>query len=161
MGDRREGDRERSDLLLMGPWRQYLHRIRIAAMLVELAGRQRAGELARIDRHTQLIPEMPQRANVILMAVGDHDRLQPVGALNEPRQIGEDQIHPRCRIHIPKSHAQIDKDQTLLAGLPVAVDIGIHAHFPRPAEGQVDQSVVPAHGIRPSWLNCLPCCAGG
>ena len=95
-------------------------------------------EGARINRRAQLFPAMPHGTNVILMRMGDENRLQPVTSLFQPRDIRQDQIYPRRAIHIRKGHAQIDKDQAFLVGFAIPVYIGIHANFACPAQGQIN-----------------------
>jgi len=99
------------------------------------------GEVARVHRGLQPVPKLAERGDVILVGVGDEDRLQPVAAFGKPGHVGQDQIDAGRTVHVGEGNAQIDQDQPFLALRPVAVDIGVHSHFARPAEGQIDQSL--------------------
>ncbi|MNP79261.1 hypothetical protein D3C76_1770570 [compost metagenome] len=78
---------------------------------------------------------------MILMRMGDVDRLDPVAVLLEPGDIGHDQVDPRRAFHVAEGHAQIDDDQPLASRLAIAVDIGVHADFARAAQRQIYQAL--------------------
>ncbi len=84
---------------------------------------------------------MAHRAHVILMRMGDEDRLEPVGPLGQPLDIGKDQIDPGGAVHMRKGHADIDEDQPFLARRPLAVDIGVHPDLARATEREINQTV--------------------
>ena len=82
---------------------------------------------------------MPHRPDMILMRMGDEDRIKTVDPFRQPINVGEDQIHTRCAVHVGEGDPHVDQDEALFAGAPVAVNIHVHAHFARPAKGQVNQ----------------------
>ena len=88
---------------------------------------------------------MADRADMILMRVGDENAVQPIAALRQPGDVGQDKVHPRRAVHVGKAHADIDQDKPLLAFGAKAVDIAIHPDLPRAAEGEVDQPFGFAH----------------
>ena len=95
---------------------------------------------------------MGKRANMVLMRVGDENRVQTVGPIGQPRDIGENQIDPGGRVHIGKGDAKVDENIPLLLGGAISIDIGVHTNFPCPTEGQINQTVVTAHCERFSLL---------
>ena len=115
-------------------------------LLFHLAPRNIGGEGTRIDRRAQSIISQRHRAHVILMGMGDENRLDPVAPLRKPGDVGQDQVNTRAAVHVGKGHAHVDHDQPFLARLAIAIHIGVHAYFTRPAEGKVDQSFS-AHAI--------------
>ncbi len=132
----------------------------IMALIVHLASRDIGREPPRMDLRPQPAPEMAHRAHVILMRMGDEDRLDPVGPLGQPLDIGKDQIDARRAVHIGECHAQIDDDQPLLVRRPIAVDIAIHPDLPRASKGKINQPVA-AHAACLSllylWMMVSPC----
>ncbi len=78
---------------------------------------------------------------MVLVAVGDEDRLQPVGAGLDPGRIGHDQIDAGRRLHVREGHADIDEDEAFRVLRPEAVEIHVHADLARAAEREIDQPV--------------------
>ena len=97
-------------------------------------------ELAGIDRLFQHGPQMRQCAKMVLMGMGDHDAIQPVHVVHQPRDIGHDHIDAGAAVHVRESHAKIDQQKTFLAGAAIAVNISIHPDFPGTAEGEIDEA---------------------
>jgi len=110
------------------------------AVFLELQPRQRRSEAAGVDRLFQHRPQMRQRTKMVLMRVGDENRLQPVLGFDQPGDVRQDQIDAGGGVHIRECHAQIDKDQTLFPRKAIAVDIGIHADLASAAKRHIDQA---------------------
>ncbi len=55
---------------------------------------QPARERGGVNRHIQILQQVRQRADVVLMAVGQHDRLHPVGAFGQVGDVRVYQINP-------------------------------------------------------------------
>jgi hypothetical protein len=71
--------------------------------------------------------------------------LDPVRALRQPVDVGQDQVDTGLAVHVGKGHARIHDDQTLRALVAISVDVAIHPDLPRAAEGEVDQPVSVTH----------------
>ena len=65
-------------------------------VLVELGARHRDGQLAAVGDGDALLPQLAQqprqRAEVVLVAVGDHDRLDVVDALAQVREVRQHEV---------------------------------------------------------------------
>ena len=109
-------------------------------MFAQLAPCDIGRERARINRRAKLFPIMPDGPDMVFMRVGDEDAIDHRTTFFEPRNIRQDQIHTRRRIHIREGHAQIDDNQPFSILGPVAIDIGIHADFAGTPKGQIDQA---------------------
>ena len=66
------------------------------AVLVELGAHHRRGERAAVDgrRAVELAQHEGQRADVVLVPVGEHDRLDVLGPLAQVGEVGQHQVHP-------------------------------------------------------------------
>ena len=82
---------------------------------------------------------------MVLVGVGDEDRLQPVRACLDPGRIGHDQVDAGAGLHVRKGDADVDEDESLGIPRPVAVEVHVHADLPRAAEREVDQPVLCRH----------------
>ena len=97
---------------------------------------------------------MTHRADVVLMRVGDEQRLDAVLVLFQPGDIGQDQIDTGRCAHVRKGHAHVDNNQALLARLAVAINIAVHADLAGTTQRQINQPVL-AHVTASSFLLCL------
>ncbi|OIQ70731.1 hypothetical protein GALL_476530 [mine drainage metagenome] len=134
--------------------------VRRLPLILQLHRAKDTREAAAIDLSAQLGPQMPQRADVILMRVGDKNRLDPVGAFFQPADIRQDQINTGRPVHIREGHPQIDDDQPLFSLTSIAIDVAIHPDLPRAAKGKIDQALF-AHTFSNSrlylWITVNPC----
>ena len=119
--------------------------------LVHLATQDVGGKGARIDRCAQILPEMRNRADVILMRMGNENCLKLVFARCQPSDIGQDKVNPWAAVHIGEGQPQINQNKALCARFSIAINIGVHANFTSPSKGQVDQSFT-AHLLRFSCI---------
>ena len=90
---------------------------------------------------------MGDSTDVVFVGVGDEDRFDLIAPFLQPCDVRQDQVHAWGAVHIRKSDTKVDDDQPLFTGFAVAVDIGVHANFTRPTEGQIDKSFA-AHIIQ-------------
>ena len=136
VGDRvREVDQlelERAALDLL-PRRQLLQRRVGELVLVELGADHADRQQAAVDhrRHADLAQHVGQRADVVLVAVGEDDRLDVVGAVAQVGEVGQDEVdavHLGGREHQPG----VDDDD-----LAVELDHGhVLADLAETAQGQ-------------------------
>ena len=73
-----------------------LHGTSLQAVLVELRAHHRRGQRAAVDRRraVELAQHEGQRAHVVLVPVGEHDRLDVVGALAQVGEVGQHEVDP-------------------------------------------------------------------
>ncbi len=103
------------------------------AVFLHLAAGDIGGEGAGIDRCAKRLVIMRDGTNVILVGMGDEHGLKLIAAVRQPGDIRQDQVHAGAAIHIREGHPKIDKDQAFLPRFAIAIDIGVHADFARPA----------------------------
>ena len=101
---------------------------------LELAGDQPGGERRREQRRLQLLGEIGQRADMILVAVGQDDPGEPLLLLLDELEVGQDQVDARIG-RIGEGQAEVDHDPLAAA----AVEIDVHADLARAAEGDEQQ----------------------
>ena len=147
MRDRQEAHFEGACGDLLWPCAYRGDRVFGVAVFRHLPASDIGGKGARIDRRLQHLIGMRDGANVVFVGVGDKDRFDLIATLLQPRDVGQDQVHARRAIHVRKGHTDVDDDQPFFPGLAVTVDIGVHANFTRPTEGQIDKSFA-AHIIQ-------------
>ena len=109
-------------------------------LLLELAGDQAGGERRRVERHAEIGGEIGDRADMVLMAVGEDDAEQIVAPLLDEGEIGQDQLDAGI-VGIGEGHAEIDHHPLALA----AVEIDVHADLARAAEREEEQFVAGFH----------------
>ena len=120
--------------------RQLLQRRVGEFVLVELGADHADGQLAAVDhrRRADLPHHVGQRADVVLVAVGEDDRLDVVGAVAQVGEVGQDEIdaeHLGGREH----QAGVDDDDPA-----VLFDDGhVLADLPQPAEGRTRNFLTP------------------
>ena len=153
MADRGKTDFERSDLAHVWPGRNNVDRAFVQRMFVEFQRRDVGGKGAGIDGGLQARPQMGQRADVIFVRMGDEYRIQPVAAVFQPADVGQDQIDAGGGVHVREGHTQINEDQAFFVTRAIPVDICVHADLARPAERQIDQPVIAQ--------SSGPCCGRG
>ena len=95
MRNRHKANGERACRNRFRPCRGRAHGFGRMAMLGHLVAGDVGSEGTRIDRRAKLFPIVPHGANVVFVRVGDEDRLDPVAAFFQPRDVGKDQVHAR------------------------------------------------------------------
>ena len=75
VADGRKSDGERAECRDLGPGRHGVDGIGVLAMILKLSPRNVAGESARVDGHFEGLMKMRNGADMVLMRVGDEDRL--------------------------------------------------------------------------------------
>ena len=151
VGNRRNANGERAKLCDFGPGGHGFHLFAVQTRLIHLAAGKVGSEGAGIDRCVQIPVEMRNRTDVVLMGVGDENPFQLVGPLFQPADVRHDEINTWGAVHIGECHPEVDQNKAFLARFAIAIDIGIHANFPCPTQGQVDQTFS-AHPWRPFSL---------
>ena len=102
---------------------------RVQPMFFEFRTDQRQGERRPVDRTVQERPYVGQCADVVLVAVRQHDGGEPTDALGQTLELGNDQVNTgqlRPRKHRPG----IDEDRRLLPHH----EQHVHPEFTEPAE---------------------------
>src|SRR3546814_3167351 len=94
-----------------------------------LAADQRGGERRAPDRAAQLRPQMRHCADVVLVAMGQQQAVQPVAMPDDRLDVGQDDVETRHAV-VGEGDAEIDHQPP--AG--VAVPVQVHADLARPAE---------------------------
>ena len=99
-----------------------------------LPGDQPGGERRRVERHAEIGGEIGDRADMVLMPVGQHDPEQILVPLFDEGEIGQDQVDAGIG-RIGEGHAEIDHHPFAVA----AVEIDVHADLARAAEREEEQ----------------------
>ncbi len=135
----RDRVRHVDELDLEGPERHALPRVEVLerdvakAVLVELGAGHRHRQRAAVDDRHVLLPELAQhprqRAEMVLVAVGDDDRLDVVHAVAQIGEVGQDEVDAE---HLRGREAQADVDDDDAA--VVLDDRHVLADLPQPSE---------------------------
>jgi hypothetical protein len=97
---------------------------------------QPGGELCRVKRHPKIGGEIGDRADMILMAMGQHDAEQIVGAFLDESSDRAGSARPRIA-GIGKGQAEIDHHPFALG----AIKIDVHADLPEPPRARKSSSL--------------------
>ncbi len=109
--------------------------------LGELAPQHGGGERRRVDRTAKPRPQPRDRADMVLMRVGDHQSEQLVAPFGDEARIGHHHLDLRVR-RAAEADAAIDREPMPAA----AIKVQIHADLARPAQGQEGEiAVLAAH----------------
>ncbi len=106
------------------------------ALFLELATDQPRSELGRVHRHAEIGGEIGDRADMILMPVGQHDTEQILDILFDEGQVGQDQLDARIA-GIGEGQAEIDHHPFALG----AIEIDVHPDLPRATEREEEQFI--------------------
>ncbi len=143
MSQRLEGDLERIEVDASVAFDDMNLDLADQPLFLELAGDQIGRERGGIERHLEIGREIGNRADMVLMPVGQDDADQFLAALLDEFQFGQDQVDPRI-IGVGEGQAEIDHQPFALG----AVEIDVHANLARPAEGQEKQFFAGSHSVR-------------
>ena len=105
--------------------------------------KQVRAELRHVDGTAEARPEIDQRAVMILMNMGDDDRLEIALHTFGKADIGHDEVDA-WRIRPPERYADIDHQPFLAFGAD-AIEGAIHADFAKPAKGDEMQLAIQFH----------------
>ena len=86
----------------------------VQVVLLQLALNQPNGQRRAVHRHVQLFQQIGYRANVVLMAVGDHHAPNFVPVFFHKGKIGDDAVHPG-HILIGEGEAAVHNEHVVLA----------------------------------------------
>ena len=121
--DREELARERPELL--GLALPHLEGERLDPVLLQLALDQREGQPGADQRHVRLLAQQVRhRADVVLVAVGEDDRVEVVPAVPQVAEVGQDQVDAGL-LGLGEQHAAVDDEQpaAVLEDRHVAADL--------------------------------------
>ena len=113
------------------------------SLLVELAADQAGGEARGVERHAEIGGEIGDRADMILVAVGQHDAEQVPGLALDELEVGQDQVDARIS-GIGEGQAEIDHHPFAVG----AVEIDVHADLAGSAEGEEKKLVAGCGHVR-------------
>ena len=93
-----------------------LHQLGAAQQVVlfQLVLDEADGQPGSVDGHVDLLEQVGQRADVVLMAMGDDHALDPVLVLHQIGEIGDDQVHA-VHIAVREHQAAVHHHQVVLA----------------------------------------------
>jgi hypothetical protein len=80
------------------------------AGLVDPVGGQPEGEVGAVDGERAVAQEVRQAADVVLVAVGGHARLDAVGVLAQVREVGEDEVDA-VHVGVGEHEPAVDEQQ--------------------------------------------------
>ena len=150
MGDGDEFDVERPDVDPLA-LRDHLDRDLGRAGLAEAARLGEAGgEAGHVDVDAEPRPEFGERADMVLVGVGDDEADEVLLRLLDEGEVGHDEIDAR-QILAGEGEAEIDHQPFAALGRPEAVERAIHADFAETAERGEYQLAVIGHSVR---LSC-------
>ena len=153
MGDRHEFDVERSDR--HAPARGHdLDRDLGRSRLAEPARlRKTGGEGRSVDPGSEARPKVGERADVVLVRVGDDDADEVLPQPLDEADVGQDEIDPG-QVVAGERDAEIDHQPLARARRPVAVERAIHADLAEASERREHQLAVIDHpGLLPARAN--------
>ena len=111
------------------------------ALFLQLAAHEAGGEGRGIEWHTKFGGQIGDRADVILVAMRQHDAEQVFAAFFDEGEIGQHQFDTR-QAGIGKCHAEIAHDPFAAT----AIEIDVHANLAGAAEWQEYKFVARSHG---------------
>jgi hypothetical protein len=105
--------------------------------LAQLQAQERGGERRGVDRAAEPRPEVLDRAQMVLVGMGQHQADHVLAPVLDEVRVGQDDVDARRRL-VAEGDAAVD-DQPLAAD---AVEIEVHADFAGAAQGQEHQGVI-------------------
>jgi len=103
---------------------------------IEPLGDKRQGEAGAVDGDGTLAEEEGERADVVLVGVGEQHRAELGGGVPEVAEVRNDQLHPR-ELGRRKEQARVDEEQLV----PALEDHRVQADLTESAEGDDAQHV--------------------
>src|ERR1700751_440109 len=134
----RESAAERDDV------HRDLGRTRLA---LQLGLQQRGGKRCGVDRQLEPRPQVEQRAEMILVRVGEHEAENIASLLHQIADVRHDEIDAGQRV-VSESNPEIDRDPLPAVLVTEAVDREIHADLANPAKRREHEFVGGAHHLR-------------
>jgi len=125
--ERDDGERPDRDLV---PGLEPDERVVVELVFLDLVAQEPAREDRRVDRHARELREhVRQRADVILVGMGDEERTDVGAALLEVGDVGDDEVDAE-HLLVGEHQAAVDDDDVV----PVLEDVHVLADLPYPAE---------------------------
>ena len=110
------------------------------ALLLELAANQPGGERRRVERHAEIGGKIGDRADMVLVAVGQDDAEQVLPPPLDEVEVGQHEVDAGIG-GIGEGQAEVDHHPFAVA----AVEIDVHADLARAAERAEEEFVVGGH----------------
>ena len=118
-------------------------RVVVELVLLDLVAEQAAREGARVDRHARELGEdVGQRADVVLVGVGDEERAHLGAVLLEVADVGDDEVDAE-HLLVREHEAAVDDDDVVA----VLEDVHVLADLPHPAERDDAERLVGIGGL--------------
>ena len=124
VGKRDIGETERAQLERAAHGDDLELHLVLQPFFLQLLRNQAGGERGGIERHLQFSGEIGDGADMIFMAVGEHDAEQILAALLDEGEIGQHHVDAGIA-RVTKGHAEIDHHPFALA----AIEIDVHANL--------------------------------
>ena len=129
VADAERDDAERADVDLVARVERE-DRVVVELVLLDLVAEEAAGQRAGVDRHArELGQHVRQRADVVLVGVGDEERPDLVAVLLEIGDVGDDEVDAE-HLLVGEHEAAVDDDDVVA----VLEDVHVLADLPHPAE---------------------------
>ena len=117
-------------------------RVVVELVLLDLVAEQAAGQGRGVDRHArELGQDVRQRADVVLVGVGDEERLDVGAALLEVGDVGDDEVDAE-HLLVGEHQAAVDDDDLVA----VLEHVHVLADLPHPAERDDAERLVVGRG---------------
>ena len=110
MGDRDQLDVERPEREAAAERHDLDRDFRRARLARALGLEQRGGERRRVDRHLEPRPQVDERAEMILMGVGEHEADEVLALLDQKADVRQDQVDAGQMLVARERHAEIDRE---------------------------------------------------
>ena len=134
MGERHQSDTERADAELRIDIDNLQLDLFLQPFLGELVRDQAGGEAIGVERYAEVGGEIGNRADMILVPMGQDDTEQVVLAILDKFEVGHHDVDPWIILR-PEADAEIEHDPLAVA----AIEIGVHADLSRAAEREEKQ----------------------
>ena len=123
-------------------------RVVVELVLLDLVAEESARQRAGVDGHAgELREHVRQRADVILVGMGDEERLDVGAAFLEVRDVGDDEVDPE-HLLVREHQTAVDDDDLV----PVLEDVHVLADLAHPAERDDPEWLVVVRWHRCPWL---------
>ncbi len=150
MRDGNEFDVERADIHASTGWYHGDRNFRRIALGLAFGLEQRGAELRRIDRASQLRPEIDDGAEMVLMGMRQHEAHQVLPLFLKESDVRHDQIDAGQMLLVTEGDAEVDRKPGALLALAEAIDRQVHADLADAAKRRKGQFVRPRHQVAPA-----------